>query len=205
MAQITTGIRSLLSHPLVYRTSQLILGAEHARKEYVNHYIKPFEHAKILDIGCGTADILEYFPATVDYFGFDLNDQYIQYAKNKYRQRGTFVCNDVNNQLHDLPKFDIILANGLLHHLGDQEVENLFSMAVGGLEDKGRMLTFDCCYIENQSKLAKYIISKDRGQNIRRPSEYQKFALKTFQHVNVDVRHDLLKIPYTHIIMECSK
>jgi len=205
MSQITTGIRSILSHPFIYKTVQNMLGANKVRIQCVEKYIRPFKNAKILDIGCGTADILKFLPNSVEYIGFDLNNHYINYAKNKFGNRGTFICNDVNNQIKNLPPFDIILATGLLHHLDDAEVNKLFTMATNALKESGRMVTFDGCFLENQSRVAKFIIKKDRGQNVRFPNEYKNLAETSFNHVKVNIHHDLLRIPYTHIIMECSK
>lgn len=206
MAQITTGIRSLLSLPAAYNFLQYLAGSKKALPKYVTEYILPKANDKILDIGCGTANILNYFPSSIHYYGFDLDKSYINYAKRKFGSRGTFICNDVNNNLiKTLPKFDIILATGLLHHLNDPEALKLFSMAAEGLKDTGRMITLDCCYVSNQSKLAAFIIKNDRGRNIRSPEAYQALALKHFSQVKVNIRHDMLNIPYTHTVMKCSK
>lgn len=204
MAQVITGIRSILNHPLIYSFSQICLGANKGRRKYVQEYIRPADNNKILDIGCGTADILEFLPSSIEYFGFDLNKDYIDYAKRKFGSRGMFICSDVNRDITNLPKFDIILATGILHHLNDDEVEKLFNMAAFSLKENGRLITLDCCYIENQSKLAKFIISKDRGQNVRSPEGYRNFGLKHFNQIKSDIRHNLSRIPYTHFIMECS-
>lgn len=204
MSQITTGIRSILSHPRIYDLFQFLLGSRQGQITYTQDYIRPAANAKILDIGCGTADILNCFPPSVDYFGFDLNNNYINFAKNKFGSRGTFICGDINDRLTDLPKFDLVLATGILHHLNDSEAEKLFTLASAHLNKSGRLLTLDCCFVDNQSKLAKYIISKDRGQNIRAPEGYKKFALDTFSEIKIDIRHNMSRIPYTHFIMECS-
>lgn len=205
MAQIITGIRSILSHPIIYNAMQSLVGAYQFRAHYTREYIRPFSHAKILDIGCGTGEILNFLPLSVEYYGFDLNKNYIRYAKKKYGHRGTFICNDINNQLKDLPQFDIVLAMGLLHHLDDAEVQRLFNLSTSVLKKEGRLITFDGCYIENQSRFAKFMISRDRGQNIRFPEEYKALTQSNFQNVKIAIRHDLLRIPYTHIIMECQK
>jgi hypothetical protein len=42
-------------------------------------------------IGCGPADILDFLPA-IDYIGFDANPKYIQEARKRYKDRGTFLC-----------------------------------------------------------------------------------------------------------------
>lgn len=204
MAQITTGIRRILSHPIAYRFTQLLLGATHARTALVREFIQPKSADAILDIGCGTAEILDFLPETVEYIGIDLSQEYISFAKKKHGNRGKFHCNDLNKIKNDLPKFDTVLAIGLLHHLNDDEADKLFAMAASCLKSTGKLITLDGCYEKSQSKIAKFIISKDRGQNIRTPEEYNSFALKTFRNVKTDIKHDLLRIPYTHFIMQCS-
>lgn len=89
MAQITSGLRSILSNPNVYDFLQNVLGAGKLRKELVRKYVRPYGGMKILDIGCGTGEILEYLPA-VDYLGVDLSETYIRSAVDPYGERGEF-------------------------------------------------------------------------------------------------------------------
>ena len=42
MAQVTTGIRAMLSHPLVYNALQSLMGAEKGRARIVRDYVRPF-------------------------------------------------------------------------------------------------------------------------------------------------------------------
>jgi hypothetical protein len=53
--------------------------------------------------------------------------------------------------------------------------------------------------------MARFLISKDRGQNIRSPEGYQSLARPFFKEQITEIKNDLLRIPYTHFIMECSK
>lgn len=205
MAQITTGIRKLLSYPAVYELLQTCLGGKNCRQQYIAEYIRPKAHDTILDIGCGPADILSYLPNTIQYVGLDLSNQYIEHAKKKFAGRGQFICLDANQYIiNKQEKFDIILANGLLHHLDNHEVINLFNIAATGLKKSGRMITLDCCYIANQPKIAKFIISQDRGRNVRSPEGYKALAQQVFSQVKTSIRTNLLRVPYTHTIMECT-
>ena len=87
--QITTGIRSILSHPTAYSAFQYLMGAKQDWTLFVNRYVRPKNGDVVLDIGCGPADIVEYLPK-VDYWGFDISEEYITKAKVKYGQRGRF-------------------------------------------------------------------------------------------------------------------
>lgn len=205
MGQITSGVRSVLSIPAVYDFFQNLTGARSARREFVENYVGIRSGDSVLDIGCGTAQILEFLPS-VRYFGFDSSREYIEAARGQFGKRGTFMCQNVNQQtLQDLPQFDIVLATGVLHHLNDDEALDLFRLAGLALKPGGRLVTFDGCFEEGQSRIARYIIAKDRGQFVRTKKGYVDIASKVFENVKTTIRHDLLRIPYTHIIMECTK
>lgn len=201
MAQLTTGIRAILSSPRIYDLFQNIAGAKKFREIYVSEFICPTGTERILDIGCGTADILAYLPETVSYVGFDASPHYIEAAKARFGDRGEFHCRYVNEMtIEEMGAFDIVMANGLLHHLSDEEAANLCRVSVKALKPGGRLITHDPCYSDQQSSLARYIISRDRGQNVRSGEEYAALLRPFFSEVQLSIRHDMANIPYTHAI-----
>lgn len=202
MAQLTTGIRAILSSPWIYDLFQNIAGAKKFREIYVSEFIQPAGTERILDIGCGTADILAYLPATVNYVGFDASPYYIGAAKSRFGDRGGFYCQYVNEMtVEKMGVFDVVMANGLIHHLSDEEAANLCHVSAKALKPGGRLITHDPCYSNVQSRLAQYIISRDRGQNVRSGEEYAALLRPFFKEVQLSVRHDMANIPYTHAIM----
>lgn len=204
MAQITAGIRSVLSSPVIYDSLQLIMGASAVRAELVEKYIRPAADARILDIGCGTAEILNHLPAGVDYTGFDISPAYIEAATRRYADRGRFFCGLLTaEQLDSLPRFDIVVAIGVLHHLNDDEAMQVFALARTALRPGGRIVTIDPCLAEGQNPLARLLISQDRGQNVRTSDGYRRLGEPYFASVTGRLRHRAW-IPYTHWIMECQ-
>ena len=196
------GLKSILNFPAIYRLFFYITGTNHAK--FVNLFVRPQKDDTILDIGCGPADILKYLP-DVRYIGFDLSQSYIDAAVRRYKARGTFFCKMVTADAISGVKADIVLASGVLHHLSDQECIDLFTLAYNSLKTGGRLITLDGCYIEGQPRLARYILSKDRGLYVREPRQYLDLAERVFTDVISDVRMDLIRIPYTHIVMQCRK
>ena len=204
MSQITSGIRSVLSLPGSYSLLQRLVGAERSRRILCASYIQAVPGERVLDIGCGTADILDHLPA-VDYSGFDLNPRYVASAQRRFGSRGVFKCEDVGDAaLTEQGGFDVVLAIAILHHLDDQEVLGLFELAKKALRPGGRLVTFDSCYVEGQSRFAKFLIDRDRGRNTRSEAGYRGLAEQVFSSVESHVRHDLLNVPYTHIILKCQ-
>ncbi|PJA28215.1 MAG: hypothetical protein CO188_10070 [Zetaproteobacteria bacterium CG_4_9_14_3_um_filter_54_145] len=205
MAQITSGIRSILSHPAMYNFTQNFLGVRKARKILTTEYFPKREGLRVLDIGCGTAEILEFLPDDVHYVGFDASSEYIDQAKRRFGHRGEFFADLVNSaHLDHLGKFDVVLAFGVLHHLDEHEATTLFDLAYQALDQNGTVITVDPCFTPKQSAIARWLIEHDRGQNVRNESGYQKLAKNNFPFTSSTPRHDLLRVPYTYLIMSCK-
>jgi len=206
MAEVTTGMRSVLSLPWVYNLWSQLIGAPAARQNYVEQYLNPKEGDQVLDIGCGPGKMFEALPGWISYTGFDLSESYIDQAVSKYGSAASFVHGKVG-AAPELPvdAFDIAIATGVLHHLGDDEAVQLFKLAWNCLKPGGKLVTTDPVYGEGQSPAARFIISLDRGQNVRKRQGYVSIAESVFECVDVDIRHDRIRIPYTHILMTCTK
>ena len=203
MAEITSGLRFVLNHPLAYRTMQWLVGAERLRG-HIAALVRPEPGLRVLDIGCGPADLLAHLP-DVDYVGFDSSQAYIQAAQSRFGQRGRFFQEELRSDTNlELDEFDCIVAVGLLHHLDDQAAGRLFELACQRLKPGGRLITVDCCWATGQHWLARWLISRDRGQNVRDLEGYRALAMRKFSKVQAECRHNLLHLPYSHTLMTCS-
>jgi len=196
---------SLLALPAVYRLFIRIVVGD-AYRIHMADYVKPVKGEKVFDIGCGPGDILEYLPP-VDYVGFDINPKYIEAAQRRFGSRGRFSCGDVGLSSLDeeAGTFDLALATGVVHHVDDVHAERLFELAYRALKPGGRLITYDGCLVAGQRRLARWVVSRDRGQFVRTQEHYKRLATRYFPRVEAFVRHDLLRIPYTHLILRCSK
>lgn len=205
MNQITSGIRTILTLPSIYNSLQYLMGASKNRSYFVKQYIRPSVGSHILDIGCGTADILYYLPADIDYWGIDISSQYINAAKKKFGSKRQFVCGTLDqDKINKMPKFDLVLIIGALHHMDDAMVINVLNLSSNALHKKGRLVTIDPCFSKCQNPIARVFIDWDRGQNVRNKDGYLALAKTVFQSVEGTLKHQAW-IPYTHWIMQCSK
>lgn len=202
MSQITSGFRAILSHPIVYQSFQSLMGARASNQRFASEYIRPKHGMRVLDIGCGPADILEYL-TQVEYWGIDISEAYIAVARERFSKRGNFVCGILTeDDLSSMPTFDLVLGMGVLHHLDDADAIKFFNLAHLALKDGGRLVTIDPCLVAGQNPVARILIKMDRGQNVRTRPEYDLLASCRFETRSVIVRHSAW-IPYTHCIMEC--
>jgi SAM-dependent methyltransferase len=209
MGQITTGIRAILSHPAIYDRMQRLTGARYARTLVAQRYIRAKPGDVILDIGCGTGEILDYLPAGITYIGYDISAPYIESARKRYGACATFHCQWFDEfALDALPKFDIIMAIGLVHHLDDAHARQLLALAKKALKPGGRLITRDPCYAPGQSPIARLLIACDRGQHVRSAEQYDQLAQGIFPQVTGDLVHHRMQadamIPHTHYTMELS-
>ena len=89
---------------------------------------------------------------------------------------------------------------GLMHHLDDSEVTALAKLANIALKPTGKFITIDPSFSPDQNIFARYLITKDRGQNVRDEKGYVDLLSKRFIIVNSLIRHQFF-IPYTHCII----
>ena len=198
-------IKSLLSIAPVYSLFARIIGGSKVREMYLRKHIRAQAGFRVLDIGCGPGDILDHLP-DVDYHGFDLSAEYIASAREKYGNRGRFEVHPVGLDLTPFYQdFDIALANGVIHHLTDSEAINLLRLASSALKPGGRLVTLDGCFVPEQSAAARFLLKQDRGKYVRTREAYLELAGQVFPSVTSTVYLKLLRIPYSHIVMEASK
>lgn len=204
MAQTTTGLKSLLNIPAVYRAQQFIWGAPKLHAVTCS-YLGLGSGQSLLDVGCGPADIVASLPG-IDYVGVDFSPTYIQSAQMRFNERGQFLVGNI----YDLPelagrRFDAILAQGVLHHLDDEEAITLFRFADDRLTPGGKIVTVDPCYHKSQGMIERLLMDHDRGQNVRTAGAYRDLALKTFANVRSELRTDAARFPYTYCYIVATR
>ena len=202
-----SSIYKILEFPLIYDTVESMFGAQAVNKRFVEEYVQPQQRARVLDIGCGTARIIEQLPADVDYCGFDINPRNIAAAKRNYADRGEFSCSKVTTSV-DLPlpgEYDLVLATHVLHHLNDQEAKELFSIAYSCLGFGKKLVTIDPVLVPNQPFIARLLIGLDRGKYVRTSEQYRELVSPNFSRVETCVVSDMFRYPYNHHIIRAVK
>lgn len=200
----THGLWSLLYLPQVYNALTSVVGSEAVMKLLAERFVRPRPEDRILDVGCGTARILRYLPVA-RYVGIDNNSRYISAARERYQNRGEFVVGDVGAlSLNPSEQFDIVLASGILHHIDDASAKGLLAVSARLLAKNGRMVIADPVVAPGQSPVAKFLISLDRGRNVRTPEHYLALARTRFEKVHSHVCDLHPWLPYTQFIMDCA-
>jgi SAM-dependent methyltransferase len=199
MTQRSAGLYSVLGAPYLYTALQRVIRTP-ALQTVLLDELGLQQGDRLLDIGCGTGRLSAALP-DVDYVGFDLSERYIEHARRKFGDFGTFFVGDVTDwQERDLGTFDAVLAFGVLHHVDDYGAATICELAASVLGDSGHFVTVDGCFDASESRASRFMVGLDRGQSIRTTNRYGELLSKSFARVDTTVRRDLYRIPYTLLI-----
>ena len=205
-----SGLKSVISIPSVYNIVQLVAGARMYRTRMVQNYIKPFEGCRILDIGCGTGEYVEFLDKACtdyEYVGFDAEDAYIESARKNYADRPKlqfFARLLTEDAIQELGGFDIVTAIGVMHHMDDALVLSLLRLAKSALKPAGRFITYDPGAFIDMNPIERFFVRHDRGRNIRSPEHYDTLVSEVFSKRE---RHEpsLTYYPTRNVVFVCEQ
>lgn len=195
----------ILSVPAVYHFSQFIMSATSYRKKIIKQFVREKKNLNILDIGCGPAEVLKNFNK-INYYGFDTNINYINYAKKKFKnKKPKFFCRRfIEHDSEMLPKMDYILLFGIIHHLNDLQINKLLTLCKKVMKKKGKLVIVEPVLLKKQNPIAKLLIRLDRGSNVKTKESYIKLFKKKFKSVYTKITIQSF-IPYTWFLVICKK
>lgn len=199
-------IRSFLAKqsekPDQYNLIQRFFGSQNMWENFVSEYIAPLEPKIILDIGCGTAEVIPYLPKGVSYFGIDSNQNYINSCLKRYPHH-QFIhgnWNMVDQLLQEPP--DLILYLGLLHHLDDNSARSMLQNGYEILETGGKIISLDGSKQNDCGRFENLFYQVDRGRFIRSQQEYGALFP---QKPEVFLHENWLRVPYHYAVCQLVK
>lgn len=193
---------TILAIPCVYSFVQWAFGTTAGQRKLLD-YMNVNDGHTVLDVGCGTAIILEYLP-DVDYHGYDMNEEYLGTARQKYASRRAVFHNSYVSST-TLPdelkgKCDQVLALGLLHHISDQDAQTVLELAYAALKKGGRFVSIDPVFIDDQNFVAKTLVGADRGRHVRHERELSALIETHFMGDCTFHRENLTHLPYNSLV-----
>jgi len=198
-----------LSVSWLYEQYQNLIGARHERRWLAEKYWRLNGGEKVVDIGCGPGVALDYLPRDVLYVGFDISEDYIRTAQKKFGKRATFIVSTAREFLYKpdsrLNSSDLVLCNGVLHHLEDREAIEVLQLSKEIMSPLGRLVCIEPAFLVHQEHISRWIMSRDRGSHIRTEQEWQELVSSVFHTFTTSIATGLIRIPYSHIIIECQK
>ena len=209
--QDDSGLKRLLGFSWIYAGFQRLVGATRGARWVAENFWRAQEGQKVVDIGCGPGNTAHLLPGGVKYVGFDVSDRYIEHARRKF-------ANDHSKSLivgiaedfaaappDQMQNADLVIMNGLLHHLGDDQALSALRLARATLAPHGRLVCLEGCFLISQAPLARWILKQDRGQNVRSEQDWKRLISSVFDNFETHIVTGLLRIPYTQVIIEAQR
>lgn len=194
-------MKQMLKHPAIYQLYQELGGFFGARVRAIRQYLPLTPCMKVIDIGCGPGYIVRHLPAGIDYVGLDIDEPSIAYARARFGDKGRFDTRFFDAAaVDDLGPVDVVMMNGVMHHIGDADLAATLACVKAALKPGGALFTLDGCYAPGQSRIDKWLLDNDRGVHVRDAAGYRALLDGTFEDVDMHVRNDLSRLPYTFAI-----
>lgn len=94
---------------------------KHARGQYkyVLNELQQLDFQKILDVGCGTGEILKSITERYSFaqlYGLDISEEMLKQANDKLKGTATLILGNAENITHETNSFDLLLCTDSFHH-----------------------------------------------------------------------------------------
>jgi SAM-dependent methyltransferase len=152
----------LLQNPVLFHRIRSFINGD-----YLSDFIDILglgEGDRILDVGCGVGEASVLAGPGMSYLGVDIDERYIQYAREQYDRPGVEFQ---NGQLSEVSgRFSHAILVCVLHHLSEQEIYDL-SLRLREMVD-GPIGVVDPD-AEKSNLFQKFLLYLDRGDYALRP------------------------------------
>jgi SAM-dependent methyltransferase len=126
---------------------------------------------RTLDLGCGTGEYAELFDPS-RYLGVDIHPGYVAFAERRNPSH-RFACADVRSWTGETQPFDLVLVNGVLHHLDDAAVHEFLRTARSLTRPGGTLLVIEDVHLEPAPLGTRLVHLLDHGEHIRDAARWQ--------------------------------
>ncbi|MBU6147543.1 MAG: methyltransferase domain-containing protein [Actinomycetales bacterium] len=173
MGIMTSAIHKVLESPLVFEVQQRLCTGNYGTvaAEFADDLVMTGQ--RILDVGCGTGSSSR---AIVDmqanrYIGIDVDPTYVARAAAR-APAGDYRVMDGRAMDFAAGTFDLVIVNGVLHHM-DDSVAAACMMEVGRvLAPKGRVLVAEPVFTPGW-RISTWLLERDRGEFVRTAEGYR--------------------------------
>jgi SAM-dependent methyltransferase len=150
-----------------------------ATKDRLRRTLERVKPARVLDAGCGTGEFAPLFDAA-GYLGVDVHEGYVRYAA-RLNPRHRFLRADLVGWPGDGAPFDLVLINGVMHHLDDATARGLLQVAHRHTRPGGTLLVIEDVHLPEAGAATSLVHSLDHGAHIRPADEWKRLVSEFVQ------------------------
>lgn len=164
---------------------------------------------RVLNIGCGPAAFYARYQSlqAVTYVGIEPNSAYVEDARRRFPGIELHVGTvpEVRDAIRG--EFDLIVLEGVLHHIDDVTAEEALAFAAERLAPGGRLVALDPVLLSRQNPIARALARLDRGKHVRTLDGYRGLGETAFpaSDVGVEVLSGQLRVPYDHAVLRAAR
>jgi SAM-dependent methyltransferase len=195
--------RSVLSRSWAYQSFWHGIGGDRRNRALVRDYIRPLAGDRVLDIGCGPGTMAPYLPGS-DYVGFDASAEYIDRAQHRF-PRAHFVCQRVSH--YTWPSVTIRYRSGARRPSPSRRQRSPDAFPDRSRRhEAGREADHDRRSMDRRSVSHCQVSACARSWTLCANRKcVSRNSSKGFSRIESSIRHDLLRMPYSLIILKCVR
>ena len=199
MAQ-RSKIHLILEIPIFYNFIQKLFSHQNTRLRW-NKLIEENQDGIVLDVGCGPGNQSINFKKSRAYIGLDISEVYINEAKRLYGEYGEFhVLSATDIDILPHSEFDLVILNGVFHHLSDNDIIEFLGKVCQKLKKNGVLVSVDPTFISGRF-FANLIVSQDRGLHVRKPEELLAITEKYLKTIDCEIVRQTFP-PYQRLMLK---
>jgi SAM-dependent methyltransferase len=129
---------------------------------------------RVLDVGCGTGEFAHLFDPR-GYVGIDVSERYVRFARRR-NPGHRFECADMVGWRNPGRSFDLVLVNGVLHHLDDERAGAVLRAAVACGAPGSTVLVIEDVDLPDAGLGTRLVHRMDEGDHIRSVEAWQRLV-----------------------------
>lgn len=174
----------LLDNPYLFNCTRYILaGKQKGMKKFIKLYVEKYRCKSIADFCSGTGDFATLIPKNSYYIGWDINNNFVNYARKRYlgEKNKSFVIADIlDPKRMKNEKFDAVLLISAIHHFSDDDLKILLPI-VNKMVNK--IVIIADIIPDAPHILQRFFAKIDSGKYVRPATEKVRFLEKYFKVV----------------------
>lgn len=198
-------IKKAFDQSVVYDLFTILVSSGEYQKFKSDHFTK-LNLNPVLDFGCGTGVLAKFFDSK-SYLGLDPLEGCIQKAQK--RHPGHQFLLGGNEQLVQFREnsFEGCISWGVLHHLNEEQLTSTLINIRRILKAQGLFIALEPVILQKPGfDIRNFVMKFDRGAYLRTTEEYLTlFKTIGFCEMKVEVRTNLVRIPYRHVFLMFQK